>query len=369
MKPAGRFKGWAVRSGLVAIAVIVLLVSLRFILTPVQIGMILPIDTSLGNEINLFARYYQDKATRIGLRPLKIIIENPPATQEAVRAAYKRLDDLGVSLIVGGVLSRDGTWLAEAAAESGIPTFGVTASSAALSGRKDGFFRLSPSNDAQARAVAQSYNNKSSQRLLLVTSSTNTAYVDPYVSMLVAHYKGAVLQVPFSTAEALAQQIEGFRPDGLFSILPAKDLIQVINLARERGDKYLIGSASWGSTEILSLYSGPALDGVKFFMLGLGDLQGSFKTEISEFEKKYSMTATNGSLYLVSILHIIRQAVEAAGPSRAALKSWLETPRTYETAYGLLALDEFGDSITDRTIVMQTVDGQLRSVDFIKDQP
>ncbi|OHD77980.1 MAG: hypothetical protein A3J97_03175 [Spirochaetes bacterium RIFOXYC1_FULL_54_7] len=78
MKQAGQFHGWAVRSGLVAIAVIVLLSSFRFILAPVQIGMILPIDTSLGNEINFYARCYQDKATRIGFRPVKVIIENPP---------------------------------------------------------------------------------------------------------------------------------------------------------------------------------------------------------------------------------------------------------------------------------------------------
>jgi len=283
--------------------------------------------------------------------------------------AYMRLDDLGVSLVIGGVLSKDGAWLAEATAESGIPTFGVTASSALLSGRKDGFFRLSPSNDAQARAGARIYIDKGCKRLLLVTSTANTAYVDPYVSMLVAHYTGDILQVPFSTTEALAQEIESFKPEGLFTILPAKDLIQVINLIRVRGDWYLIGSASWGSTEILSLYSGPALDGVLFFMLSLDDLKGTFKTEISEFEKKYSMTATNGSFYLVSILDIIRQAVEAVGPSRAALKSWLETPRSYETAYGLLSMDEYGDSITSRTIVMQTVDGQLRSVYFIEDQP
>jgi branched-chain amino acid transport system substrate-binding protein len=369
MKPAGRIPGWAFWAGLATIAVIVLYSSFRLVFSPVYIGMVLPIDTSLGNEINLFARYYQDTNPKVGLRSLRFIIENPPATREAVRAAYSRLDDRGVSMIIGGVLSKDGTWLAEAAAESGIPTFGVTASSALLSGKKDGFFRLSPSNDAQARAVARTFTEKGCQRLMLVTSSSNATYVEPYIGMLAAHFPAEILKVPFSTTELLAREIDSFAPEGLFAILPAKDLIQVINLARERGDDYLIGSASWGSTEILSLYSGPALDGVLFFMLGLDDLKGKYKTEISGFEAKYDMTATNGSFYLVSILHIIQEALQAAGPARKALKTWLEIPRSYDTAYGPLSIDEFGDCVTDRTIIMHTVDGIMGPADFVKDHP
>ncbi|HAE20756.1 MAG TPA: hypothetical protein DCG47_00310, partial [Spirochaetaceae bacterium] len=231
----------------------------------------------------------------------------------------------------------------------------------------DNFFRLCPSNDAQAKAVALTYKKKNCEKLMLVTSESNAAYVEPYVAMLERHFPGTILQLPFITTEELSRGIDRFKPDGLFNILPAKDLIQVINLIRERGDTFIVGSASWGSTEILSLYSGPALDGVLFFLLGLDELTGSYKAEISSFEERYRMTATNGTFYAVSIMHIIREAVLAVGPSRAALKTWLATPRTYTTAFGSLAMDEFGDSVTGKTLIMQTANGILRQVEYVED--
>ncbi len=344
------------------------IVAIRFFSEPVRIGFILPIDTSLGNEENLFTRYYQHAHSRFGHRSLEFIIENPPSTKEAVRAAYERLDQLGVSVIIGGVLSKDGLWLAEESMRSGIPTFGITSSSAVLSGRKDSFFRLCPNNDAQARAVATSFEARGSKRLLLVTAPNNAAYVDPYVHMLTSRFTGNIHQVMYTSENLLSHAIAEYKPDSLFCILPASALIQVITLVRSRDQALLIGSASWGSTEILSLYSGPMLDGVLFFSLGLQDLNEELKIEISGFENQYGMTATNGSMYLISIMHLIFDAIEAVGPSRERLKAWFEEPRTYETAYGLISMDASGDSTRRETIILQTANGELRSVEVIKDR-
>lgn len=343
--------------------------ALKLLSKPVSIGFILPLDTSMGNEDNLFARYYQELDPRIGLRPLKFLFENPASTEKDILAAYSRLDGLGVSAIVGGITSTEGTWLARASAESGIPTFGITPSSSLLSGKKDAFFRICPTNDTQAKAVASSFMEKGCERLLLVTAANNPAYVDPFAKTIRDHYNGTIEQIPYTSGEAVSLVVDRFKPDGLFCILPAKDLIQVINTAREHGARYLIGSSSWGTNEILSLYSGPRLDGVLFFSLGLERLDEEYNATIKKFEELYEVQATNSSYYLVSLLNMLHDAIEAVGSSRASLKVWFEEPRSYDTALGPLVMDEFGDSSTRRTVVLKTTEGVLKSIDVIEEQP
>ena len=355
---------WMVIIGLLIIVTVSM--SFWYLTRPIMIGAVLPIDTSLGNEENLFIRYYKDTHPQIGLRPVKFIIENPAATESEVLKAYQRLNEQGVSAILGGVLSKDGAWLADAAAKTGIPTFGITSSSALLSTKKDAFFRLVATNAPQAKAVGQYYQKLGLKRLALMTSVDNVTYVDPFVKVIKENFNAEIVQIPFTSADEVSQKIRATNPDGVFAILAAKDVIQVIKIVRDLRPDLPIGSSSWGSVEILSLYSGPLLDGVLFFSLGL-DVQGEgYKAEIADFESKYSMKATNGSHYSASTLHILYEAIQRLGDSRAALRTYFETPRAYDTCYGKMSMDEFGDGTTDRVTLLQTVNGVMNTKEIIE---
>jgi branched-chain amino acid transport system substrate-binding protein len=355
---------WLVVIGLLIIVAVS--ISFWYFTRPILIGAILPINTSLGNEENLFTRYYKVKYPQIGLRPVKFIIENPEATEAEVLKAYQRLNEQGVSAIIGGVLSQDGAWLADAAARTGIPTFGITSSSALLSTKKDAFFRLVSTNATQAKAVGQFYQKLGLKRLALVTSVDNITYVDPFVKVIKENFSAEIVQIPFASAAEVSQKISTANPDGVFTILAAKDVIQVIKVVRDQRPDLPIGSSSWGSVEILSLYSGPLLDGVLFFSLGL-DVQGEdYKAEIADFESKYSMKATNGSHYSASTLHMLYEAIQQVGDSRSAVKTYFETPRAYDTCYGKLSMDEFGDGTTDRVTLLQTVNGVMNTKEIIE---
>jgi ABC-type branched-subunit amino acid transport system substrate-binding protein len=190
--------------------------------------------------------------------------------------------------------------------------------------------------------------------------------VDPYMKVLRENFKGEIVQIPFTSAEEAAPKILEGHLDGVFNILPAKDVIQVIKITREQNPDILIGSSSWGSIEILSLYSGPLLDGVLFFSLGL-DVEGEeYKADIADFENIYDMKATNGSAYSVSLLHIIYDAIQEVGSSRAALSTYFNTPRTYNTGYGEMAMDANGDGQTNRITLLQTLDGVMNTMEIIE---
>jgi len=349
-----------------AIASAAVFLTVRHFSKPILIGAVLPIDTSLGNEENLFIRYWQDRHPKIGLRTVKFVIENPVSKEEEFKEAYRKLREEGVCAIIGGVLSRDGVWLAQEAAGSGIPTFGLTPSSAVLSGKKDSFFRLCATNALQAKAVGMYYQRIGVKKLVLVTSVENTVYVEPYIRAVAEDFKGEMMQIPFSPEDRTWEKIFSASPEGIFTILPAKDVIQVVKTARERNPDILLGSSSWGSVEILSLYSGPLLDGVLFFTLG-AELHGEeYKADIADFEQKYRMKATNGSHYAISVCRILYDAVRTVGSSREGLKLWFETPRIYDTIYGKIAMDEYGDAYNSRIIILETVNGAMTKKETVE---
>ena len=57
----------------------------------VLIGAVLPIESSLGNEENLFLRFYRDSHASLGRYRAKVLVENPASTEAEVKAAYRRL--------------------------------------------------------------------------------------------------------------------------------------------------------------------------------------------------------------------------------------------------------------------------------------
>ena len=333
---------------------------------PIFIGVILPLDKLTGNEASLFMRYYQAKHPKIGLRPVQFLIEDRPSEEAPVRTAYRQLNAQGVSAIIGGNLSTEGIWLADESAKTGIPTFGITASTVALSNKKDGFFRLCPTNSSQAKAVSKYFQKEGVKRLVVVTSLENTVYVEPFFTVIAEHFTGELVRIPFTPNEPIAPQIFNANPEGIFTILPARDVIQVIKAVREQRPEIQFGSSSWGSDEILSLYTGPLLEGVLFFSLDKTIYGADYQAELADFEKTYNMNVTNASQYTVSILHLLYQAIKEVGASREAIKAYFETPRVYDTSYGKTAMDAYGDVATDRIIVLQTTANTMQKKETVE---
>lgn len=207
--------------------------------------------------------------------------------------------------------------------------------------------------------VAKYYNSLGLHKIVLLKSVENSTYAEPIAKIIRENFNGECREIPFYSSEETYKKILSNNPDSVFCIIQAKDVIEVIKRLKEDHPDIKIGSSSWGSSEILSLYSSPLLDGVLLFSSN-DEIHGdNFKTEIADFEKIYKIDATKGSNYTASTLSILYQGLKKEGDSRASLKAYFDTPRVYDTAYGKAALDEFGDSLMDNIIVMETKDGKV----------
>lgn len=341
-------------------------VTYSYITRPIKIGVIIPIQSPLGNEENLFVRYYRDAHPKIGQRPVELLIENNVETEKEIKTAYEEMKNKGASIIIGGVTSEEGKWLSEQSAMYDLPTFGITASTALLKDKKDAFFRFVPTNDLQAELVAKYYSKLGKKKLVLITDIKNKSYVEPFAKVITEKFNGKVVNVPFRADEETYNKIVSNNPDSVFCILQAKDVIDVINNLKAKHPEIKIGSSSWGSAEILSMYSSPVLDGVLLFSGSSKIIGEKFKTEISNFQSKYDIEATKGTNYAASVIKAIYRGIEAVGDSSEALKKYFETPRDYETAYGKTQLNEYGDSLLNNMIVMVTTEGKVSNEEILK---
>jgi ABC-type branched-subunit amino acid transport system substrate-binding protein len=63
---------------------------------------------------------------------------------------------------------------------------------------------------------------------------------------------------------------------------------------------------------------------------------------------------------------MLYEAIQQVGDSRTALRTYLEIPRTYDTSYGKMSMDEFGDGTTNRITLLQTVNGVMNAMETIE---
>ncbi len=78
------------------------------------------------------------------------------------------------------------------------------------------------------------------------------------------------------------------------------------------------------------------------------------------------MKATNGSHYAISVCRILYDAIKTVGSSREALKIRFETPRFYDTVYGKIAMDEYGDARNNRVTILETVNGAMNRKETVE---
>lgn len=335
---------------------------------PVKIGILISNETTLGYEENLMARYFQSRNPRIGLHPIKLLIENPSSLDEtSFQEAYERLDRAGAHVILSGELSQTALYVVPLAAQSGIATFGVTSSSHLLSGKKDNFYRIVTPTDFLGGYMAEYVNNLGYKRVASVTSIENAAYSSALAGSFEESFPGQYIQIPFQNYEDTQIQLDRFNPDAIFCIMPETHLVQVIKGVREHDENMAIFSSDWGFMQLISVFSGPLLNGITAISRS-GEIPEEYKEFINDFEQIYSLESTFASHNTSTVLYMIRDAIEENGLSRSKINQYFSKPRAYDTLLGSFAMDEYGESHQQYNYFYQIMDDELELRQIVENQ-
>lgn len=323
---------------------ILLLLGVSWIMfRPIKIGVILSSETTLGYEENLVVKYFQSRYPRIAQRPVKFLIENPETIDEKLfTEAYERLESQGAAVILSGEISKAGMLVAPLAEKSGITTFGITTSTHLLSGKNDNFFRTVTPTDFLGSQMAQYINSKGVSKVAVITSVENSSYADSLAQSFEKEYDGDIRRHPFVDYDGVSELLRQYKPDALYCILKETSLIQVIKAAEEWGEKPEMFSSDWGFMQLVSMFSGPQLDGITA-ITRQADIPLEYVDLINDFEAAYNIKTTFASYYAFSILFMLYDAVEKVGPRAKRINEYFNTPRVYDELQGLFYMDEYGD--------------------------
>ncbi len=331
---------------------------------PIRIGVALSPDTSLGHEAILALRYYQQRHPRIGWRPVELVVRAPTLAPADLRRAYAELDRAGVSVVVGAAISEAGLTLADEAQRTGLPCFSVAASTDALQGREDGFFRLVAGTELVGRLAARHLQPRFA-RVAVLTGATNRAYTES-LGEAVARSLGpaAASVVSLADEEAALEQVRRWAPDAAYLIVSPDVLLRLTPRLRAQHPGIAILSSDWGLFG-LPLYSPEALEGVTFVTQN-GPLTPRYQELLAGYEEAHDYTPAHTAAYSFSLLDILYQGLAEAGDDRAALARWLATPRVYDYAYGRVRLDAAGDAVRELHHLLRVEQGRLRVVERMR---
>jgi len=325
-------------------------------LTPVKIGVILSVDTATGYEENLAIHFWRNKFPRIGLRPVLLVVETPKLGENEFKESYERLVKKGVSVIVGGALSVEGVILAKLSERYDVPTFGITTATTLLNGRKDNYYRLMTPADIEAIYTSIYLSELGIKRLLIIVSKYNKEFSQTYADHL--KERMGTCDIVFSRNELVLKKLASFKPDGVFMILPSAQVSILSKIIRNFDEGIKLFSSPWGRTLTFKDLWTPSLNGLEYITIDTpnfikyGDLA-------KEFEKTYSIPAGIGTGYAFSTMGIVYEAIEKVGTERKKLIEYFNTPRIYDTTYGKVYMDEYGDPVMDSLYILRIENGEV----------
>lgn len=345
-----------------------IIIVLFFILymRPIKIGILLTTDTTFGSEENMALRFYSNKRPVLGMRPIKYLFKNPKLDDNEIVKSYRELEEDGVSVIIGGSISRTGALLAQESKRSAIPTFGITTSSEIFSGKKDSYYRIVPASKIQASAIIPFLESKNIKRLAIITSTSNREYSESYSKALKEKFNGSILVVPFDSFHKNPDGILNWKPHSVFCILNASNFIQAIKAVKKSNRSIIIIGSAWSSA-LISIFSGPLLDDV-ILTSQRGPVLPEYQNLIKEFENLYHFNSSFASINAISILNIALQGLREAGPGIKNLNRYFEGPRIYEIGYGLVYIDEYGDAIVPNYYAYKILNGKKGEAEIFKIQ-
>lgn len=328
-----------------------------YLTRPIRIGLSLSLDTALGNEGTIAVRHWLSENPSIGWRPVELLVENPSLEAEAQRAAYRRLESQGVSVILGSAISQTGLVQAEEAARSEVPCFGISASTAALSGRADGFSRIVVGTDEAGEAAAELL-RRDYERVAILTGASNRAYTEATGAAMAESLAGKGAAFSLAMEEAALEAVVAYRPQALFLIVNPSDLLRLVKRVRGLGLALPIYSSDWGLLA-LPIYSPENFEGVRFFSQN-GIPVPSYAARLAALQERYDHEPAHTAAYVLSILDIVRRGIEEVGTDPRDLRRWLAEPRTYDYAYGRVHVDAHGDAQRESWYLYQVRDGVLQ---------
>jgi branched-chain amino acid transport system substrate-binding protein len=291
----------------------------------------------------------------VARRRLELVAADDLGTPDGARAADRELIRAGVVAIIGHATSGQtiaGLAVTEAA---GVVMLSPSASSPALSGKKDSFFRIVQTVVNQATRFARRVRDgRGVARLAVLSDGDNAAYSTAYLDAFAAEYQARggkiVARDHFSSREQqdLSPQLRQLRasaPEGLLIIAADVDTALIAQRTRLMGWTVPLFTSSWAQTETLIANGGQAVEGLEIELISALNSQSPEYLAFSErYRARFGQVPSFGAVLGYEAAQVMAAALRATGGKADALGRALTGIKDFKGVSDTFSIDAYGDA-------------------------
>lgn len=296
-----------------------------------------------------------NKAGGVHGRPLELLVEDDGGTPEGAIRADRHLAALGVVAVIGHMTSALSMAALPVTQETGVPLISPTTSTPLLKGRKDLFFRVQPTTDSAARALARWVTGKPSLKTVCTVRDTrNDAYTAPWEGTFVADYERLGGKVPCrmtyedadpTAVHALIHALRVAQPDAVLLVSSARDAAYFLRVFATEGITIQVLSSGWAQTEAFLAESGQLSGNVFFATENMPtDSTARLRDFSREYRKRFGIAPSFAAVKAYDAVQLVYSALKETAEKREELVRALSRSRTLDSLYGSLTIDAYGDT-------------------------
>jgi len=300
------------------------------------------------------AREPQDRRLVLEVRDLR-------SDDATVAAVTRELTQAGAGVIVGYYTSSSAVAALAVPPNKRAVLVSPSATSAVLSGHKDGFYRTIMSSEQDVPILVADMRRRGIQRVLFLATSGNAAYVDTYASPLKTQ-TAVQADIRFNTPGDIdydyIRQLFRQGPEAAYqAVVIVASSIDTGTIAQElavRGLSAPLYVSGWAGTDDLLTYGGSAVDGAVFAHQTDPDHPG-WAEVAALYQAAFHTKPGFSALQTWDALLFVQTALQAAGNQPKKVAGALQSIRSFSTPTGSVSMDEYGDA--HRNVYIKRVTG------------
>jgi branched-chain amino acid transport system substrate-binding protein len=342
---------------------------------PVKIGFVAGISGRVadlgisGRDAAQLAVEHRNQAGGISGRKVQLIIKDDAQQPDAARQAVRDLVREGVAAIVGPMTSDMGIAAAPVATESGVLLMSPTATTEALSGIDDQFFRVtSTTRSFASRNAIYQLKTGSMRRVAAVYDLGNRSFTENWLKnfrQAFAEGGGEILTTQgFEVSQdtmflRIARELLAFGPDGVLIVANSMDSALLCRQLRKLDEAIPITLSDWGATERLLELGGKAVEGVSVVQtFDRNSTAPRYQEYRRIYLERYNREPGFSGVNTYDAVNVVMEAVERQKRGQN-LKDTLLAIRQFEGLQGLFSFDDFGDVRRPHASMSIVRDGQF----------
>ncbi len=307
-----------------------------------------------GRDGALLAVAEVNAAGGIDGHPLELMVLDDEFSPERATADVHELVRKGAFAIVGPMTSRMAQAVAQAADEDKVVVISPTATTEALAGKDDYFFRVYPQTSVGAKALAAHFFNLNIRLAHVIKDVTNLAHTGEFESAFFRTFAelggtaGESVDFDPHLESSLSDVVQRLPiatddPEVIIILSTPPNVGLLAQVLRRRVDYRLIGSSEWAANSSLIAFGGAAVEGLRMAkVFNDSDREGKTAAFRTAFLARFFYEPNFSAACSYEAVKTIASVLPKVG-NRVELKDALLKSGPYEGVQGYYTFDAYGD--------------------------